>query len=323
MDSPFRLRPMDLRDILDDTFDLYKENFALFVTISAIVFLPFNFLLVTISGQIQGTEGADPEIMAMVAFGVTIFLTVLLGTVATYIGMGALTVAVSERYLGRSVSVKEAYANVLSRFGPFLLTLILSMILAIFGGALFTMVPIGIAAAFWFVHPALGVLLGFILVLAGILAAVYLWFGLYFVIPAFVIEGRSGTDAISRSFQLFNFNWMKAFGTLFLVTMIVAILQSVLVSPISMMLGFIAGEGGLMSFLVLGIQGALAGVAQSVLQPIQMIVQLLLYYDIRIRREGYDLEILATELRGESAAGAAPYADAPVEQPLGEEITGE
>jgi hypothetical protein len=296
MDTPFRLRPMDLRDILDDTFDLYKENFALFVTISAIVFLPFNLLLIMVMGQTPDLQGAsrDQQVAAALGMGLTFMVTMLLGTVATYIGMAALAAAVSERYLGRSITLKESYSAILDRFGAFLLTIFLSLLIPLIGGMALIFLPVFLSVLFWMVHPVLGVLLGLFLVTGGIVASVMLWFAVSFVIPAFVIEGRNGFDAITRSFQLFRFQLLKAFFTIFFITVIVILLQSVISSPLNILLGAFAG--GPLRYLILTLQGVLSGIAQAVVQPIQMIVIMLLYYDIRIRREGFDLEVLANEL---------------------------
>ncbi|MBW3622287.1 MAG: hypothetical protein KY468_02630 [Armatimonadetes bacterium] len=312
MDTSYRLRPMDLRDILDDTFDLFKENFVLFVTITALVFLPFNFLVTLFTGPTEEL-GPDANPAIVISLVVTRIITFVLGTLATYVAMGALTAAVSERYLGRRITVREAYSAILNRFGPFLVTLLLPFFLVGAASFLMILIAIGIGAAVALVNEIVGVLIGVLLGLAAVVAVIYLFFGISFVMPVFIIEGRSGWDAMKRSYQLFTFSSGKVILTLLLVSIIMGVVMMVILGPVAGMSMFL-GEEGSLSPVFLGLQGALSGIVQSLIQPIQIIVVLLLYYDVRIRREGYDLEMLANELRTtvETGSGGAPDPYAPV-----------
>ena len=308
MDTPFRLRPMDLRDILDDTFDLYKENFVFFVTITALVFLPFNLILSLFQGG--GTPTFDPaDISGFASFFILQFVTIFLGAIATYVAMGALTQAVSERYLGRRITVRESYAAIMDRFWPFILTLLLPFFAIGFISVVAIALGVGIVAGMAFLNPILGVIVGIVVFIAVIVLLIYLWFAISFVIPVFIVEGLSGAAAVRRSFQLFWFSSGKAISTLLLVTIIVWVVMAVVIGPFAGLLGVMGQGGGVAGSLFMGIYGAVSGIVQSVVQPIQIIVILLLYYDIRIRREGYDLEMMANDLRSSVAAGPAPPAD--------------
>lgn len=288
---------MDLRDILDDTFDLYKENFVLLITIAAIVFLPFSLLISLVTGGAPAPTAPGTSPAVAIQYAGMQFVAFFLATVGSYIATAALTRAISERYLGRKITFREAYSSILERFGPFLLTLILPFLIVGAASFVILLVGVGIIAGLTYINTILGIVAGVVLTAVMILSILYLFFGITFVLPVFIVENRVGWDAVKRSFQLFMFSPLKVFGTIFLVMIIVSIITGMALLPFIGVMGFMAMEEGPVSQALITLQGALNGVAQSIFQPIQSIVILLLYYDIRIRREGFDLEVMANDLR--------------------------
>jgi hypothetical protein len=107
--------------------------------------------------------------------------------------------------------------------------------------------------------------------------------------PVMVTEGAFGLTALERSWHLMNGNMLRALG-LILVT---AILSSALTAGVGMMAGFLPVIGGVLS-----------GVAQAAANAFGTVTLVMLYFDIRCRKEAFDLEHLARQV--ESEAGAPP-----------------
>jgi hypothetical protein len=143
---------------------------------------------------------------------------------------------------------------------------------------------------------ALVVLLGFfLLVVPGIILAT----GLVLAIPALVLEpGASASASLSRSWELTRGSRWRMLGLI--VTLLV-----LLYVPL-------AAIGGLFALFVpqatrLGVLGpasagallaiALTGLIQTFIYPLFYCVLTVAYYDLRVRKEGFDLEVLAATLQ--------------------------
>jgi hypothetical protein len=113
---------------------------------------------------------------------------------------------------------------------------------------------------------------------------VYAMLRTFAIIPVVVLEERSAGDSFRRSWDLAKGEVWKVFVTLLLAWLIFIVLYFVLV----MIAGMLASRNDRASSLMVAILLALV-------YPITGAVSTLLYYDIRVRREGFDLELLARE----------------------------
>jgi hypothetical protein len=134
--------------------------------------------------------------------------------------------------------------------------------------------------------------------------------------PALLIEGRRGRAALGRSFQLVRGRWWRTFGII-IVGFILAGVVSSLVQGV-FLAGILVGSDN--DALVL-LFSALAGVVGlTITTPFQAALLTVVYFDLRVRKEGFDLELLASEIGGSAPpAGAAP-APAPLLPPSADEI---
>jgi len=185
-------------------------------------------------------------------------------TVLSSIATAATVFVVSESYLGRPLTA----ASALRRATPLLGRLIVcSLLFAIVVGFGFL----------FFIFPG-------IVLLCGLLLA----------FPSLVLEpGISPTGALSRSWSLTRGSRLRMLG---LVVTIVILLYVPIVA-----LGAIAtvvlpdsGTAGLTPGLVIL---AVVGVLQMLLYPLLYCVLTVAYYDLRVRKEGFDLEVLASTLQ--------------------------
>ncbi len=190
---------------------------------------------------------------------VNLLLSLVLGT----IGVGATTFVVSERYLGGTIPAAAAFGRATPYFGRILLLSVLAG-LAIMAGLILLVIP-GIIIA------------------AGILLAV----------PALMLENLpSATRALSRSWELTRGLRGKALLTAFVAGCLL-IIPTLAIGVLAAMMGVDPGEPGAASTPF----DLIAVILVTLLSPYVYVVITVLYYDARVRKEAFDLEMLEAELR--------------------------
>jgi hypothetical protein len=250
------LRPLSTGEILDVSFGLYRQRFATLVMVTLV------------------TSGVPLIINTFVTAsgGLLAHLPLFLGNVVLSIVMNSIASAatvfiISESYLGHELAPREAF----SRATPFIGRLI---VLGLLSGLV-----IGVGFLLLFV-PGL------------ILTA-----GLIVSIPALVLENQaSPLEAMGRAWGLSRGQRGKVLG----VVMTVMVIIYVPAIAIGGLLPLFVDSGGLEGLgrvsgtaLVLT---TLAGILQLLIFPLLYCALTVTYYDLRIRREGFDLEILAARL---------------------------
>jgi hypothetical protein len=103
-----------------------------------------------------------------------------------------------------------------------------------------------------------------------------------------VLEERSAGESFRRSWDLAKGEVGKILGTMVLAWLIFIVLYALLIVIVGLIVGLLGSSNERMTSLLVAILLALV-------YPITGVVTTLLYYDIRVRREGYDLELMARE----------------------------
>ena len=186
-------------------------------------------------------------------------------TVLSSIATAATVFVVSESYLGRPLSALAA----LRRATPLIGRLIVCSLL-------------------------LAIVVGFGLVLF-LIPGIVLLCGLVLAFPSLVLEpGISPTSALSRSWSLTRGSRWRMLGLV--VTLV--ILLYVPIVAIGAMAALVLPTGGGGGPLNPGLVAlAVVGVMQMLLYPLLYCVLTVAYYDLRVRKEGFDLEVLASTLQ--------------------------
>ena len=186
---------------------------------------------------------------------------------------GALAKAISDSYLGRRVTFGQCYGYMLKRFFPFVITAF---------------------CAYLFV------LSGVILLFVG--AIIFAIWTLTFLAQMFVIEDKRYFSVIKRGkFLMGGGTWGDTIG----LGIIVGILTVAIFMAFAFVGGFLGGLVGAGSVAALLVEGLVLGLGQTLIQPLGLASTTLIYYDSRIRKEGFDLQILAQEM-GVSLPAPAP-----------------
>lgn len=299
-------RAMTVGELLDATFSLYRRNFVLIAAISAVVQVPYaaiQFVLLQVSGfaTLQNTLSSlnvnartitEAQLQTLQRFIINV---VIVDTVLLVVGLlivlplaeAATTRAVSDRYLDRPASLGSSYGAAVRRLGALVVqslvliaAFVLIFALALAALALLVLVigtPGALIGVFVFLVPAL------VVILIGYVRT-------SLAPPAIVLEHLSGWRGLTRSWRLVKGLSWRIFGIRVLVFLIAGIISAVLGGLLSLAGAGLDANGRL---IVQEIVGAFTAVF---IGPITYIAVTLLYYDTRIRKEGFDIEMLAQSL---------------------------
>jgi len=307
---------MSTSQVLDRAFSLYRQNFILFAGIAA---LPPAMLLVVqafalffglASPRVTGLN-TTAMIAALVVFGIGFFLLYLLGySLAT----GATIYAVSQVHLGKTSTIGETYGNIRRFTGKILLIVILLFIIFIVTfmlSYLAGIVPLVIAAMIGSIAGSVVKIVAFVLGTLALIACViagmlfYCRFGLS--IPACVLEKLGPINSIQRSWSLAKGSAARILLIYFLTGVIAIVLSLVLSIPNYIAIGMTAGKPPL-PFQIWGIVASF--LAGTIAGPIGTIAISLVYYDQRVRKEAFDLQLMmeamGQPIQPQVAAAASP-----------------
>jgi hypothetical protein len=286
--NTFDLRPLSLGEILDRTFTLYRSYFLLFVGISAIprvLLLILNlaqvFVLIPMGIPMGGMGGrtppAAPEAMLKI-FGVIMVISTLafvVGLLVIILSQGATIIAVSEIYLGRSITIADSFRKVRGEFGALLGLLILNF-LAIMAGFIFLIIP-----------------------------GIYVMCRLMVCVPAMLSENLGPVESMERSFALTKDNAGRAFLILVLYFALVLGAGMLFAAPFQIGVLFSKNSPGLMTFWLAMTQVG-GFIANVLVTPVVTIASAVFYYDLRVRKEAFDLQLLMSPGGIVPAGGGVP-----------------
>jgi MFS family permease len=313
----FELRPLSMGELLDRTFSVYRRRPALFIGIMAAptVFALGLGLVVTVMTATQpGFNGRpfDPNqspplaLFVGLAIGYLAF-TVLYGT-AYILALAASMTAVSDLYLGRQTTIRDAYAQLTGRVGRVLLlgVLLLLRIMAI--GIGLVAVTAALAAILSFV-PALSAIVLVVGMVAAfvVIAVVSLRYAL--AVPALVNEQSRAGDAIRRSIALTKGHRGRIFLLFVCATVLTYAALAIFQAPFTLGAN-LAGAGTTTAFW-LTMAGVVSGTLGGMLTaPVMIIGIAVLYFDVRVRKEALDVQMMMLALDAGDPAAPAPAAPA-------------
>ena len=116
-----------------------------------------------------------------------------------------------------------------------------------------------------------------------IIPGIYIGIRLCVSIEALVVEGRRGTEAMGRSWGLVGGHWWHAFGTVVVGGLLTGIVNAVITAPFNSTGWFV--------------QAIAAAVATVITMPYGVLVGVLLYLDLRARKEQLTLDRLRADLQ--------------------------
>lgn len=267
--APPLLRPLMVGELLDEVFDLYRRNFRLFFGIAVLLYAPLGMLIVVGAGRTGSQALAN-------------VLSVLAGLLTTC----ALAHAAMERIHGRPITIAGAYRRGLGRVLRLLSGTIVGG-LALFAGVLLLIIP-GIIVALW----------------------------MQLLPPVAVAENRGGVRALERCRWLAGGQLWRLVAIMLGLALVVLIFNLAILGMVALLAGVFGLEDAepgepvdtTAQYVVYVLVFLVYTLSQSAWAPLLTLTQVLAYIDLRVRKEAYDLELLAeaAEARVAAARAAGP-----------------
>ena len=273
------LQPMGFTDILDGMFTFYRNHFRLFITIG-VVYLVLSFGVDLLSVFLLETDATT------VAGLVILLFTVLISVAVSTFVVAGLAYASAHVYLGREIIPGIALERAWQRFWTYLGSLILWSLVV--GGL--TVTIIGIPFAIYF----------------------SVRWGLY-SLPV-MLEGTTARNALRRSTELVKGTWWRVFGIMLAISLISFMIYFILEASSGFLLTWTGlseaeaptglwdtlrqlfvptpSEIGWFSYTI---RRLVSLIIATFTMPISVIGSTLLYFDLRIRKEAFDIEMQVTD----------------------------
>ena len=299
-----RLRPLDVGQKLDAAIKLTMGNFGTLMKLVLVLLVPINVLSFVITASTLPDEftaggefigGASYEGTADPSAGFVVgqVFVNLLGLLAFFLVPAICFKTIAAAYLGDRADWRESLSYVFQRFGRFL-WLVFLIVLAVVAGFIVSIFVIAISAA---IFPLL-LLFSIPAVIAGWL---YLGTSWWPALPALLLEDVRGFKALGRSHGLVRGRWWSTFGTLFLAWLL-SLVITFLTAGLLALLTYAAVGDDTITAIALNFLANL--VASALTTPFLAAVTIIVYFDLRVRKEAFDLELLARGIGGRPVSEA-------------------
>jgi hypothetical protein len=264
LSAPFftpQLRPLSVGEMLDAGIRLFRHRFGTLVACVLVPVVPLTILGTIITASTDDTAydvnaPANESSEAVAGFLVSIGVQSLGAALA----VAACFKAISAAYLGEHAGAGESLGLLARRLIPLVIAWVFVVLISIAGF--------------------------FLLILPGIWLSVKLCM----TFSAIAFERAGPFAAIGRSWRLTRGNWWRVFGTLVVVFLIAFVVNFALTA----VLGIVAAGADNLSELAFALLATLITLLTYVLTyPLWASVLTVIYYDLRVRNEGFDLQLLA------------------------------
>src|SRR5881397_2580425 len=185
---PLRMRPLEIGDLLDETFRMYRRHFLLFAGISVILAVPaaalYGLAIAWVSAGLGQTTNA-PDLALLGGFYLGFFGALLVGVLILPFTHSAVVYAACESALGRPVTAGGVFKGVLRRYFPLL--------------------------GYWLMFNNVTGTFAVLLCVAPFVLWIWVFVMWIAVTPAMFIENIGIAEAVTRSRQLVQGRWWRTF----------------------------------------------------------------------------------------------------------------
>ena len=270
------IRPRSAIEIVDASVSLFRENFKTMAVIALAASVPFIAAIIAGVGMFSAIRNPTAFfnnpltfVPGMLGFGVVMLVWMAVVD-------GAMTFAAAEAYHGRHPTPADAFRGAIGKG------------LSLVGGNLLRMLIIGATAGIAGLALALlaksSPVLMFVLGICVFVLAIRLIARTFAITSAIVIEDQGAIEGVNRSFFLSKNATLRIVGVALLCLIIYWVAQA-----ISMMVVQTVIQLVLRNPIVAAAAGNLAAM---LIYPFLNIAIMVLYYDQRVRKEGYDIDVM-------------------------------
>lgn len=259
--GPGGIRPRTLGEILSEAFRIYRENAAKLMVIVAVVVVPLSFVSAVVVRLLGEPEKHRVKILgqpATIEYSRSFGVTIAALLIGAAIGViiWAILQAAMLRGAAQATIGDPVDVEASYRWG-----------LSRFGSVLLVAFLVGIVVGVGFL----------LLVIPGIIFLVFLSVSE----PALIVENRRGTEALKRSWNLVRGHFWHALIVILIAAILTGIVQGILTA--------IGGDNWFVRWIF-------SAIAQIITAPFTALVTVLLYLDLRARKEALTADRLRTEL---------------------------
>lgn len=296
--APVRFRPMPLPELLDELFRLYRRYFSVIAGTSVLLVVP-GLLTSLFSGAYRtnpigsltqyasngGAATVFQQIQAQQAQQNSgwAFLGGLIALIIVPFSVGALYRAAVDGANGQPMTITSVLRETLARYWP-----------------LFGFAALGfLIVVVWVIAVAIGAVLLVLPGLAVFCVGVYLAVRWCVSLPAMMAEDIGPIRGLGRSWNLVKGMWWRTFGIILIAIIAYIIIDLALLALFGVVTALIPAIN---TDTRSGLATAATTLVDALVAPLFPIILTLLYFDLRVRKEGLDLDQLAQQ----ASSGPAP-----------------
>jgi hypothetical protein len=320
------LEPMSTGDVIDRAVRLYRRNFAALIAIVAVPTLIgyvvslmfwYGYANLVMNAVQPGRVPADAMLMILLGmagypvWGLTLLLTIC----------GVSRVVGDNLMMGEPITFRRCFASLRGKIGSVIALglLIMALMFGLYLAVVFIVIALalvitvvgGLIASMHLPQWAIVILM----VIVSLLAIAAMMFAVSFILARVVfmpqvlmIEGEPVGSALGRAFKLGKGNWYRVLA----IIMFTYFISFSLMGALSIVAGTILYFAGFISTANLTnplwniIYTSFRDISSMLSLPIWIVSFTLLYFDSRVRKEAYDIELLAREMGPGYVWQAAP-----------------
>jgi hypothetical protein len=317
-----RLRPRTVAEVIDQAFRLYRRHFLTFLAIIAVVHVPLQLLIqganiwlltgvTDITNESISGDLSSSQVMNETAGLIAVLYVVVLGLsflygILQYLSQGALTAAIADAHMDRPISFGRAYGAMFKHIGPLLGFMVLQILISI--GIFVPVIVVFVLAAFGVAAAgsdsgALGfgaICFACFLIIPAILFSAYVFVRLSMVVPAIVIENLGPIEAMRRSWRLVQNYWWRTAAILLVLSILSFVIAAGPAAVIVAIVGLVTRSFD--QVMINAVSGVVTVITAAFFVPLDLTARTLYYFDLRVRKEGFDLDTAMTQRYGQPGA---------------------
>ncbi|WP_411373739.1 hypothetical protein ACLH0K_11535 [Arthrobacter sp. MPF02] len=320
------LRPLMFGEILDGSFQAIRRNAKAMLgaallaqSLAAILAAVVTAVTATSMGSIEAwadTATAEDVAALGIGFFAAVLVVALLTLFISAVLQGAMVVPVARSILNRPTSFRRMWALSRSRAGALVRLALLLLGAGLLAFVLLAVLGVALVSAM----EGTGALLLIPVVLNFIALSIWIAIKVLVAPAAVVVEELGAVAGLRRSWELTRANWWRILGITVVISIMVGIVSQVVMIPVSLLTSFLttvatphAGSEQTAAVAVaVGVATAVLGALVGALgYAFQTSVMALLYMDLRMRKDGLDINLLrllesGADPDGVPGRGAAP-----------------